>query len=96
MASRVKSGKSGDLDGYQVPRRSGRGRKPKASDNFVYLIESPRKTRGKNAGRTHPKPTGSRHNEQVQRNRDNIRHQATIESDADYECESDEYESITC
>ena len=45
MANRVKSGKSGDLNGFQQPRRSGRPRKPRADDNYVPFSESPPKTR---------------------------------------------------
>ena len=90
----MKSGKSGDLDGFQQPRRSGRPRKPRADDNYVPFSESPPKTRGKYAaGRNLTKATGSNQKNQVKWSREMTRHQSSSESDEDCVYDSDEYEN---
>ena len=98
MASRVKSGVNGNLDGYQEPRRSGRSRKPRVNSDYVnYNTPSPR-LRGSKSARTkdgggprtqQPRPTSGRPKPN-QRNRG----QATTREDSDIDTDySEDYDT---
>ena len=100
MAGKSKSGASGGLSGFQVPRRSVRARKPRVYDNFVPNFESPSRTRGMVArngsrpstgDRPRPLATGARQRDQGQRDRVSTRHYdvSESESDDDYSEEED-------
>ena len=106
MAGRVNSGLSGDLDGFQRPRRSARGRVPRIDDNFVPTYESPRRTRGRNprnggsAPRAMPSATGAvrrgnQGSQQAQYSRflQGIRQPARHHTSSESDEENDGYES---
>ena len=90
MATGSNSGMVGNQDGFQFPRRSKRGRKPKATDNFVPSVVIPRRTKASLRGRQEPsgnapRPSGAtgRQRQQVQSNRRSPRHHVSSESDDD-------------
>ena len=106
MAGRGNSGLSGDLDGFQRPRRSARGRVPRIDDNFVPTYESPRRTRGRNprnggsAPRAMPSATGAvrrgnQGSQQAQYSRflQGIRQPARHHTSSESDEENDGYES---
>ena len=97
MASRVNSGVNSDLNGVQVLRRSGRGRKPKLNENCVYNSPVSRRPRRKNAAGSsteprvqQPRPTGTRPRQQMQRTRGNAMQYESSDTESNY---SEDYDT---